>query len=110
MDLSSHEVLVKDDVKIQFKDWDLYSRDDPMFHFWFNTGFVDGNVLVFEKNILDKACKDKNHRVFDRHFKVEVFLQKMDEALNLADERSECFEMGGNSGESEGDSGTDEEG
>ena len=38
---------------------DQYSADDKMCHLWFNTAFVERNYLVFDKAVVDRACKDK---------------------------------------------------
>ena len=45
-------------------------------HLWFHTGFVQSNFLCFEKMVIDKACKDKEHRVFQPSFRIELFLHK----------------------------------
>lgn len=79
MDLSKFNVRVKGDVKICFYDWDQFSAHDKMFHFWFNTGFIDNNYLLFHKEVLDRACKDKACAEFEPEFKVEVFLDKVEE-------------------------------
>ena len=51
-----------------------------MFHFWFNTGFIDNNYLLLHKEVLDRACKDKACKEFEPEFKIEVFLDKVEEA------------------------------
>ena len=79
LDLEEFDVLVKGDVKLIFYDRDQYGSDDKMFHLWFHTAFVEENYLMFEKVVIDKACKDKNHRTFDEGFKVEIFLHRVDE-------------------------------
>lgn len=79
MDVSPWDVRVKGDVKIVFYDYDLLSDPDKMFHFWFNTGFISNNYLLFHKATLDGACKDKACKNFDADFKVEVFLDKLDD-------------------------------
>jgi len=63
-------------VKIVFYDWDQFSAPDKMFHLWFNTGFIDNNYLLFHKDVLDRACKDKACKEFDPEFKIEIFLDK----------------------------------
>jgi hypothetical protein len=32
---------------------------------------------------LTQACKDKHHRAFDQHFKVELYLHRVDDDLDL---------------------------
>jgi len=50
-----------------------------MFHLWFHTAFIERNFLVFDKVVVDKACKDKHCRTFDAQFKVEVYLHRVDD-------------------------------
>ena len=85
LDLEEFDVLVKGDVKLIFYDRDQYGSDDKMFHLWFHTAFVEENYLMFEKVVVDKACKDKNHRTFDEGFKVEIFLHRVDEDVRNVD-------------------------
>jgi hypothetical protein len=44
-----------------------------MFHFWFNTAFIDRQtgLLILTKQGLDKAHKDKHDKLFDPQFKIE---------------------------------------
>ena len=47
-----NELLVYDDVRIQF-----YHNKGKVFHFWFNTWFVDKEGFCFlNKEMIDKAC------------------------------------------------------
>ncbi|KAA0152603.1 hypothetical protein FNF27_06523 [Cafeteria roenbergensis] len=78
------ELKVKGDVKIVFYDFDRLSADDKAFHFWFNTGFVYNNYLLLHKDVIDRACKDKGVE-FDADFKVEVFLEELDEDMDVAE-------------------------
>jgi len=70
--------------QIVFYDYDRYSADDKAFHFWFHTGFVYNNYLLLHKDVIDRACKDKGAE-FDADFKVEVFLEELDEDVDLKD-------------------------
>ena len=79
LDCSTHNLKVFGDVKLLFYDEDKYSKDDKMFHIWFNTAFIENNYLCFEKSVVDKACKDKQDKLFDANFKVEIFLHKVEE-------------------------------
>jgi len=79
LDCSTHDLKVCGDVKLIFWDEDQYSKDDKMFHLWFNTAFIENNYLCFEKSVVDKACKDKHCKEFDANFKVEIFLHRVDE-------------------------------
>jgi phosphatidylinositol-3,4,5-trisphosphate 3-phosphatase/dual-specificity protein phosphatase PTEN len=85
LDCSTHNLRIRGDVKMIFFDWDQYSSDDKMFHFWFNTGYIENNYLCFEKSVIDKACKDKGNRKFDSNFKVEIFLHKVEGEVELAE-------------------------
>jgi hypothetical protein len=37
-----------------------------------DTGFIDNNYLLFHKEVLDRACKDKAHKEFEPLFKIEM--------------------------------------
>jgi hypothetical protein len=50
-----------------------------MFHLWFNTGYIDDNYLLFHKDVLDRASKDKDCREFAADFKLEIFLDRVDD-------------------------------
>lgn len=79
LDVWSFNIRIRGDVKIVFYDWDALGSPDKMFHFWFNTGFIHDNYLLFHKDVLDRACKDKACKEFESEFKVEVFLDRVDE-------------------------------
>ena len=86
LDCSNCDIpVLSGDVKIIFYDYDPMSADDKMFHFWFNTRYVERNYLRFQKVVIDKACKDKKCKLFDHNFQVEVFLERTDEAQDLGD-------------------------
>ena len=76
LDCSQHRLYVSGDIKLEFFDKDQYTTD-KMFHIWFHTGFIENNYLCFEKSVIDRACKDKENKVFDPNFKVEIFLHKV---------------------------------
>ena len=78
-DLSPFNVRVAGDVKIIFFDYDHFSAPDKMFHFWFNTGFIADNYLLFHKDVLDRASKDKDCREFAPDFKLEIFIDRVDD-------------------------------
>ncbi len=84
LDVSPFDVRVRGDVKVVFYDYDLLSDPDKMFHFWFNTGFITNNYLLFHKTTLDGACKDKACKAFESSFKVEVFLDRLDDDISHA--------------------------
>ena len=53
--------------------------DAKMCQIWINTAFIERNFLVFDKSVIDRACKDKHNRAFDADFKIEVFLHRVDD-------------------------------
>ena len=64
---------VSGDVKITFYHSPLLGSKEKIFKLWFNTNFIpDDGVLVVDKNLIDKACKDKNCKNFKQNFKIEV--------------------------------------
>jgi hypothetical protein len=42
-------------------------------------GFITNNYLLFHKEVLDRACKDKACKEFEPDFKLELFLERVDE-------------------------------
>ena len=61
------------DVKILFFSIARFGGKDKIFKIWFNTNFVpEDGVLEIKKDLIDKACKDKNCKKFKHNFKVEV--------------------------------------
>ena len=58
-----------------FYDEDKLGGDDPMFHCWLNTSFINPatNHIVLTKNECDKALKDKKCEHFHTDFKVELW-------------------------------------
>mmetsp|Transcript_17548 Transcript_17548/g.34517 ORF Transcript_17548/g.34517 Transcript_17548/m.34517 type:complete len:355 (+) Transcript_17548:268-1332(+) len=80
LDVSSHDLLVAGNVRIRFYDRDRYSQSE-MCQFWLHTGFIESNYLCFEKSVIDKACKDKEHKRFDPNFRIEIYLHKVDKRL-----------------------------
>lgn len=79
LDVSSYNVRVKGDVKMMFLDYDDVGAPDKMFHCWFHTSFIDNNYICFHKSVLDRACKDKSCKEFESSFKVEIFLDRVEE-------------------------------
>ena len=63
---------VTGDVLITFYHIQFFGNA-KMFKFWFNTNFLPKNgVLEIKKENLDKAFKDKSHKLFSSDFKVEL--------------------------------------
>lgn len=88
------------DIKIEFFNKTLMTKKEKMLHFWFNTFFVNETadpsairrngagcarglettlVLTLPKMELDRANKDKTHKLFSPNFEVKVFFQPMEE-------------------------------
>ena len=80
-------VRVVEDIKVEFIHKSGMGKE-KMFHFWFNTFFVDGKKLVIPKGEIDKvrpclhtytllptldqAAKDKKHKIYPSTFAIEV--------------------------------------
>jgi phosphatidylinositol-3,4,5-trisphosphate 3-phosphatase and dual-specificity protein phosphatase PTEN len=85
LDLFPYNVKIRGDVNLMFYDHDVYSSDDKMCQIWINTAFIDRNYLVFDKSVIDRACKDKHNRAFDVDFKIEIYLHRVeDDDINIA--------------------------
>ena len=54
-----------------------------MFTLWFHTSMIENHYLCFEKSVLDKACKDKENKKFDPSFKLELFLHRVDQEIDV---------------------------
>ena len=75
----SRTVVCKGDLQVQFYHHDrMVGKGTPMFHFFFNTSFVDGNHLLISKPEIDKANKDKDNKLFDQNFSIECFFKEAD--------------------------------
>eukprot|EP00051_Salpingoeca_urceolata_P021052 m.323344 g.323344 ORF g.323344 m.323344 type:complete len:356 (+) comp19725_c2_seq6:632-1699(+) len=59
------------DIKIEVSHKAGMSKE-KMFHVWFNTFFIEGSKFVAQKPEVDKAHKDKKHKVFPADFRVEI--------------------------------------
>lgn len=79
-DLTQFNVKVRGDVKLMFYDEDRLNKDDKMCSVWFHTAFVERNFLVFHREVVDGACKDKSCKHFDSEFQLQVFLHRVDDA------------------------------
>lgn len=87
------EVPICGDIKVEFTEKG-FSSESKMFSFWFCTSFVKENRLVLKKDGLDKAHKDKNHRLYPENFRIELeFSEMVPEARSdLEDEVRDTFE------------------
>lgn len=60
-----------EDVRIEFfHGGGRFGRPEPLFHFWFNTRFIEHGTLALSKRELDGACADTQHRQFPANFAV----------------------------------------
>jgi phosphatidylinositol-3,4,5-trisphosphate 3-phosphatase/dual-specificity protein phosphatase PTEN len=72
-ELGDEGFIVCGDVKILFYNVPMFGSKDKIFKLWFNTNFVpEDGVLEIKKDLIDKACKDKNCKKFKHNFKIEV--------------------------------------
>lgn len=62
------------DIKVEFFHKTSTGKD-KMFNIWFNTFFVKDDKMVAEKSTIDKANKDKKHKVFPETFAVEFIFE-----------------------------------
>ena len=67
------------DVKILFYTFSMFGNKEKIFKLWFNTNFVPkDDVLEVKKDLIDKACKDKNCKKYKHNFKIEVHMIDVD--------------------------------
>ena len=65
------DLILQDDVRIQFHHKPTVGKPVKMFHFWFHTSFLpENNILRLSKNELDKAIKDKACKNFKPEFEI----------------------------------------
>ncbi len=84
LDLRDHNLLVAGDVKFVFYDYDRFSADDKVCHFWINTSFILKNYIVLYKPVIDRACKDKDAAEFDPSFAIEIFFEPSAEDIDFS--------------------------
>ena len=70
---------VNGDVKITFFQTHVFGGREKVFKMWFNTNFVpDDGVLEIKKDLIDKACKDKDCKRYKQNFKIEIHTIDLD--------------------------------
>jgi phosphatidylinositol-3,4,5-trisphosphate 3-phosphatase and dual-specificity protein phosphatase PTEN len=51
----------------------MMTNKEKMFSIWINTAFFEpSGVMVIDKFMLDKACKDKSNKRFKNEFHIEI--------------------------------------
>ena len=69
-------MLLRGDIKLQFYDKDVFSKDDLMFTCWLHSSMLRDNPrLVLHRLDLDKAVKKKNKDKFPKDFHLEIVTQ-----------------------------------
>lgn len=71
------------DVKLEFFHKTKTSKE-KMFHLWFNTFFVENNKLTLPKKEIDKANKDKKHKIYPGDFHVDLLFDSPEGELRRA--------------------------
>ena len=69
----------------------VFTQDGKkIFRLWFHTGFVDRNYLCFGKKEIDKwktglvkKSEKKMAKTFDDDFKVELYLQRIQDGIHI---------------------------
>jgi phosphatidylinositol-3,4,5-trisphosphate 3-phosphatase/dual-specificity protein phosphatase PTEN len=84
---------VSGDVKITFLNSNTIGKE-KIFKFWFNTFFIqeDGNLII-KKSMLDKAVKDKDSKIFEPNFNVEISTIILNENFDLLESEREFNSM-----------------
>ena len=73
--LEGFEISLAGDIKIILVDEDFMKKDEMMFHYIFNTNFIENSTLHLTKFQVDEAFKDKKHKDFDKDFAVDTFFK-----------------------------------
>jgi hypothetical protein len=78
------DIVLKGDVKFVFNGFNFIGMNIWVFHCWINIGLTsvlhDGKVS-FSKQELDKAIKDKQHKLFDPSFSLAITLEETTDDL-----------------------------
>lgn len=84
--LSSRNVCVRGDVAVRMFSLGA-GRDEQICQICINTCFIEKNYLVFEKQAIDIACKDRKDLTYAPDFKIEIFFSKLvtEPELSLSD-------------------------
>ena len=78
-DLTKNEpILVRGDIVVS-----VFTEDTKMFQISFHSAFIEGNYLLFDKSAVDIASSDVHNRFFDPNFKVEIYLNRVEDKPSL---------------------------
>ena len=72
--LGAGGIVVAGDVRVQFFQLQFLNlKNDKLFKFWFDTNFLPENgIFELKKEEIDKACKDKNCKIYKKDFKINL--------------------------------------
>eukprot|EP00035_Acanthoeca_spectabilis_P020746 m.434434 g.434434 ORF g.434434 m.434434 type:complete len:385 (+) comp17715_c0_seq1:180-1334(+) len=76
------------DVKVEFYHKTSMGGKEKMFNVWFNTYFLKDNKLYAPKPTIDKANKDKKHKIYPEDFAVEFIFDSAPGESELYDEQA----------------------
>lgn len=76
------------DVKLEFYHRSSRGGKEKMFNIWFNTFFLREDRLFAPKPTIDKANKDKKHKIYPEDFAVELSFDSAPGESELYDEQS----------------------
>lgn len=80
------------DVKVEFFHKSKTGKE-KMFHLWFNTFFIENNVLTAPKATVDKANKDKKHKIYPADFAVECHFDSPERDLRSNEAEKAAVKM-----------------
>ena len=73
------DLEITGDLKIIFFDKTI-DKEKEVFHFWFNTAFIDENKLHLTKAEIDKAWNDKKSKKYSTEFTIDLSFKGADES------------------------------
>lgn len=81
-ELETYEINIRGDVCLS-----MFSEQEKMCQIYFNTCFINENILNFDKSFIDIAHKDKNNYTYNSQFRVSVYLKQVkdDPSINNCD-------------------------
>ncbi|CAD8099186.1 unnamed protein product [Paramecium sonneborni] len=74
------DIFLQGDFLLQFLNQGFLSGSEKLFQAWFNCDFFDyTGVLMIDKFMLDKACKDKSGKTFQKDFRIELHVVEVNQ-------------------------------